>query len=103
MATKEARAIIIIVFVTDLLGLMIKRMFLDGAYVESSLFSSLSNKIVVSIGFDKSDSDFIGTWRVCNRRKGNSSVFVQSFACLEGPVAENYENEIKQSAMTNIL
>ena len=51
--------------------------------------------LVVAVGFDKSDADFIGTWRVCNRRKGNSAQFVQSFACLEGPVAENYKNEIK--------
>ncbi len=61
----------------------------------SYTFSSLRNMIVVSIGFDKSDSDFIGTWRVCNRKGGNSSAHVQSFACLEGPVAENHKNESK--------
>jgi hypothetical protein len=79
----------------DLLAKMIRRMYLDGSYVESYSFCSLRSVLVVAVGFDKSDSDFIGTWRVCNRRKGNSSVFVQSFACLEGPVAENYENEKK--------
>ena len=66
---------------------------MEGTFEESSTFSALQNMVVISIGFDKSDEDFIGTWRVCNRKGGNSSLFVQSFACLEGPVAENYENE----------
>ena len=52
-----------------------------------------ANLSVVSVGFDKSDDNFIGTWRVCNRRRGNLSLHVTSFACLEGPVAENYENK----------
>ena len=51
--------------------------------------------LVVTVGFDKSDSYFIGTWRSCNRRRGNLSVYVQSFACIEGPVAEKYENKMK--------
>ncbi len=80
---------------TTLLGLMLRRLVLDGTMEESFLFSSLENKIVVAIGFDKSDSDFVGTWRICNRARGNSSVFVQSFACMEGPIAECYENEAK--------
>ena len=79
----------------DLLALMMRRMFMDGGFRESSSFCSLANQLVVSVGFDKSDTDFIGTWRVCNRHRGNSSLYVQSFACLEGPVAENYENEVK--------
>ena len=32
---------------------------------------------------------------MCNRRSGNLSAFVQSFACIEDPVAENYKNEIR--------
>ena len=56
---------------------------------------SLVEMLVVAVGFDKSDSDFVGSWRPCNRQGGNSSLFVQQFACLEGPVAENYENEVK--------
>ena len=79
----------------NLLEAMIRRMYLDNAYESSQSFSALIEMLVVTVGFDKSDADFIGTWRVCNRRKGNSALFVQSFACLEGPVAENYENEIK--------
>ena len=54
----------------------------------------MSATIVISVGFDKSDSDFVGTWRPCNRRNGNSAVFVQTFACLEGPVSEDYANEM---------
>jgi len=61
----------------------------------------LLNQLIVTVGFDKSDSDFIGTWRICNRYRGNSSLYVQSFACLEGPVAENYENEVKTIGNSN--
>ena len=78
----------------QLLANMFRRMFLDGEYEESSSFSSQINKLAISIGFDKSDKDFVGTWRPCNRRNGNSGLYVQAFACLEGPVAECYENEI---------
>ena len=56
-------------------------------------FSSLEDILLVAVGFDKNDSDFVGTWRPCNRQKGNSAIFVQTFACLEGPVCECYENE----------
>ncbi len=80
---------------TALLALMLRSVFVDGAFEEISTFSSLKDQIVVCFGFDKSDNDFIGTWRVCNRKKGNSSIYVQEFACLEGPVAENYENKKK--------
>ncbi len=78
---------------SSLLCQMLRRLVLDGSSEDSQDFSSLQNMIVVSIGFDKSDSDFIGTWRICNRKSGNSSLFVQCFACLEGPVSECYGNE----------
>ena len=70
-------------------------MFLDNVYKNSKSFSALVDMLVVMVGFDKSDSDFIGTCRACNRTRGGLSVYVQSFACLEGQVAENYENKIK--------
>ena len=79
---------------TVLLGNMIQRVIKEGSFEESFTFSSLKNMIVVAAGLDKSYSDFIGTWRVCNRKRGNLSLYVQLFACLEGPVAECYENEI---------
>ena len=78
----------------QLIANMIRRMFLDGAYEESFSFSSLNDKLVVAIGIDKSDKDLVGTMRICNRKKGNSGLQVQAFACLEGPVAECYANEI---------
>ena len=78
----------------QLLENMISRMFMDNSFQESLDFSSMSATIVISVGFDKSDSDFVGTWRPCNRRNGNSAVFVQTFACLEGPVSEDYANEM---------
>ena len=79
---------------TKLLANMMRRMFLDNSFEDSIDFCSLSEMLIVSVGFDKSDSDFVGTWRPCNRRKGNSALFVQTFACLEGPVSEDYANEI---------
>jgi hypothetical protein len=79
---------------TQLLANMMRRMFLDNTFQESIEFSSLVDMLVVSVGFDKSDSDFVGTWRPCNRRNGNSALFVQTFACLEGPVSEDYANEV---------
>ena len=78
---------------TQLLGNILRRMFLDNRFQNSFDFSSLSNMLVAAVGFDKSDSDFVGTWKSCNRRKGNLTIYVQTFACLEGPVCENYENE----------
>ena len=78
---------------TQLLGNMFRRMFLDNTVEKSIDFSSLEDMLLVAVGFDKSDSDFVGTWRPCNRRNGNSAIFVQTFACLEGPVCECYENE----------
>jgi len=68
-------------------------MFLDNRFQNSFDFSLLSNMLVVVVGFDKSDSDFVGTWRPCNRHEGNSAIYVQTFACLEVPVCENCENE----------
>jgi len=68
-------------------------MFLDNVVQPSIGFSSLSNVIVVAVGFDNSDANFVGTWHACNRLKGNSALFVQTFTCLEGPVCKNYENE----------
>ena len=53
-------------------------------------FSSLVDKIVISIGLDKAASDLIETVRVCNRRQGNSRLFVQAMACLLGPITEEY-------------
>ena len=76
-----------------LLETMINRMLLDGTYQDSFMFSSLHDTIVVVAGIDKSEHDLVGTWRVCNREEGNSSLYVQAFACLEGPVSENWENE----------
>ena len=69
-------------------------MFMDNTFEDSFTFSSLVDQIIISIGFDKSDSDFVGTWRPCNRKNGNSALFVQTFACLEGPVTEDYANEL---------
>ena len=69
-------------------------MHLDGAKEESSIFCSLRGNIIVAIGIDKSDKDLVGTVRMCNRRKGNSGLHVQAFGCLEGLVAECYDNEI---------
>ena len=80
---------------THLLEIMVNRMILDGSYETSFDFCSLVDQLVVSFGFDKSENDFVGTMRVLNRREGNSALFVQSFACLEGPVAETYDNELK--------
>ena len=79
---------------SQLLENTISRMFMDNSFQESLDFSLMSETIVISVGFDKSDSDFVGTWRPCNRRNGNSAVFVQTFACLEGPVSEDYANEM---------
>ena len=80
---------------SQLIAAMLRRMFLDNTYQKSQEFSSLQDMLVVSIGFDKSDSDFVGTMRPCNWKKGNAAVYVQCVCCLEGPVAENYENKIK--------
>ena len=79
---------------SQLLENMISRMFMDNSFQKSFAFSSMSETILISVGFDKSDSDFVGTWRPCNRRNENSAVFVQTFACLEGPVSEDYANEM---------
>ena len=78
----------------QLLANMLRRMFLDNSYKDSIVFSSKKNKLAVSIVFNRSDKDFVGTWRPCNRIMGNSGLYVQAFACLEGPVLECYENEI---------
>jgi hypothetical protein len=79
---------------SQLLENMIRRMFMDNTFQESYSFSSLVDQIVISVGFDKSDSDFVGTWRPCNRKGGNSALYVQTFACLEGPVSKDYANEM---------
>jgi len=73
---------------------MIKCMLLDNTFQRSQDFSSLVNMILISVGFDKSDSDFVGTYRPCNHKNGNSTLFVQTFACLEGPVSEDYANDL---------
>ena len=43
----------------ELLGLMLRGMFLDNACESGLSFSVLINMLVVTVGFDKSDSDFI--------------------------------------------
>ena len=45
------------------------------------------------LALTKSENDLAGTIRVCNKDKGNSCNDTQAFAVLEGPVAENYDNE----------
>ena len=67
---------------------------MDNTFQESYLFSSLADQTVVSVGFDKSDSDVVGTWRPCYRKGGSSALYVQTVACFEGPVSEYYANEI---------
>ena len=79
----------------DLLSSMFCRMYLDNTFEVSQEFYSLTNMLVVAVGFDKNDSDFVGTWRPCNCISGNSSVYVQHFTCLEDPVAECYNNKRK--------
>jgi len=68
-------------------------MSLDNVSQPSIVFSSMTNAMIIAVGFNKSDSDFVGTWRPCNRLKGNSAIFFQTFACLEGLVCECYENK----------
>ena len=87
----------------SLLSLMLRRLVLDCGLCESFTFSSLRNCLAGAVGFNKSDKDFIGTWRICNRFPGNVSLFVQSFACLEGPVAKNYENESRKIGNNDFL
>ena len=60
----------------QLLKNMFRQMFLDNRFELSSTFISLKHMLVVLIGFDKSDSDFIGIWRPCNCNNGNSTLFV---------------------------
>ena len=45
---------------------MIRRIFLDDAYKSSFSFSSVKDKLVVAIDIEKSNTDLVGTWRVCN-------------------------------------
>ena len=56
-----------------LLDNMIKRMFLDNTFQDNQDFSPLIDMIVVSVGFDKSYLECIGTWCPCNRKNGNSA------------------------------
>ena len=46
---------------TQLLANMMRRIFLDNTFENSFQFSLLVDMIVDSVGFDKSDSDFVGT------------------------------------------
>ena len=78
----------------QLLANMIRFVIVDDAWEDSFLFSSLRNTVVAAMEIDKSDSDLIQTIRVCNCKKGNVSIYVQALACLLGPVAEKYYNEI---------
>ena len=66
--------------------------FVSGEYENSCSFSCLKNKLVSSIGMDKGGNNLLATMRDCNRRKGNAGIHVQCPGCLEGPVAECYEN-----------
>ena len=76
-----------------LLEAMIARPILDGTFLDSIDISSLPDTVIVAVGIDKSENDLAGTIRVCNKDKGNSCNDTQAFAVLEGPVAENYDNE----------
>ena len=78
-----------------LLGLILRQALNKESCEASETFSLMKDMIAITIGFDESDIDFIGTWRVCNWKSGNLSAFVQLFACIEGPVAKTYENEIR--------
>ena len=73
---------------------MMVRVLLDAQYEPHELFSNLRDKVVTVIGIDKSDSDLALTIRICNREQGNSRSHVQALAVLEGPVAEEYSNEM---------
>ena len=44
----------------QLIASMFRRMYLDNTFEKSQKFSSLHDMLVVSVGFDKSDSDFVG-------------------------------------------
>ena len=85
----------------ELLANMMRRMFLNNSFQKSVEISSLVDMLVVSVGFDKSNWDFVGTWWPCNRRNRNSTLFVQTFACLEGPVSEDYANEVQTIGKPN--
>jgi len=76
-------------------------MFLDNTFQKSIDSSPLVDMRVVSVGFDKSNSDFVGTWRPCSRRNGNSALFVQTFVCLEGNVSEDCANEVQTIGKPN--
>jgi len=52
----------------------------------------MENKLISSIGIDKGGNNLLATMRDCNWRRGNTGIHVQCPACLEGPVAECYEN-----------
>ena len=73
---------------------MMVRVLLDAKYEPSQMFSNLRDKVVTVIGIDKSDSDLALTIRICNREQGNSRSHVQALAVLEGPVVEEYSNEM---------
>jgi len=70
-------------------------MYLDSRFERSFDFSSISNMLVVAVavGFDNSDSNCMGIWQPCNQQKSNLVLYVQTLACLEGPVDECYENK----------
>ena len=78
----------------QLLANVIRLVIVDDAREDSFSFFSLRDTVVVAMGRDKLDSDLIQTIRVCNRKKGNASIYIQALACLLGPVAEEYYNEI---------
>ena len=82
-------------YLVQLLLAMFCHMYHDNTCKTSQMFCSLEYMIVVSVGFDKSNTGFAGTWHPCNWKKGNLALLVQSFVCLKGPVSENYENELK--------
>lgn len=67
---------------------------LDGTYQDSFSICSQRNKLIMVWGINKSDTDVTCSMRVCNRKKGNSSLHVQMIASIEN-AAETYENEVK--------
>ena len=46
---------------SQLIASMFRKMYLDNTFQSSQMFSSLQDMLGVSVGFDKSDSDFVGT------------------------------------------
>ena len=76
----------------QLLADMQQSTFKAGEHENSVTFSSMENKLVLSIGIDNGGNNLLATMRDCNRRQGNAGIHVQCPACLEGPVAEFHKS-----------